>query len=190
MKDDLVKAFVLFTTNVNNYDKRFTADYNVSVVMVVFNTWAEYIVMLCDYVFLPLYLKQLLQPFTSVSVKEIRLQPSDNSSEATEWSRELMRIQYEWLFINLTVTSNNVSDLTDQDVVIYTVGITSLTYKPLITVYKTTVFLSFSVWVWDDLSYVLYSFWEYDFKLHSLLLFHWNLIFILYIFHPSNNAVH
>ncbi|XP_054605293.2 5-hydroxytryptamine receptor 3A isoform X1 [Nothobranchius furzeri] len=55
------------------------------------------------------------------TVKDIRLQPSDNSSEATEWSRELMRTQYEWLFIHMTVTASNASDLTEQDVVIYTI---------------------------------------------------------------------
>ncbi|MEQ2179530.1 hypothetical protein GOODEAATRI_025970 [Goodea atripinnis] len=55
------------------------------------------------------------------TAREIRLQPSDNSSEATEWSREVMRTQYEWLFINMTVTANNASELTDQDMIIYTI---------------------------------------------------------------------
>ncbi|XP_054899025.1 5-hydroxytryptamine receptor 3A-like [Poeciliopsis prolifica] len=55
------------------------------------------------------------------TVKEIRLQPSDNSSEATEWSREVMRTQYEWLFINMIVTTNNATISTDQDLVIYTI---------------------------------------------------------------------
>lgn len=55
------------------------------------------------------------------SAKDIRLQASDNSSEATEWSREVMRTQYEWLFISLTVTSRNATDLEDQDMIIYTV---------------------------------------------------------------------
>ncbi|XP_037546866.1 5-hydroxytryptamine receptor 3A-like [Nematolebias whitei] len=55
------------------------------------------------------------------TARDIRLQPSDNSSEATEWSREVMRTQYEWLFINMTVTSNNASDLNDQDIVVYTI---------------------------------------------------------------------
>ncbi|KAK5614546.1 hypothetical protein CRENBAI_020703 [Crenichthys baileyi] len=55
------------------------------------------------------------------TAREIRLQPSDNSSEATEWSREVMRTQYEWLFINMTVTANNASELTDQDIIIYTI---------------------------------------------------------------------
>lgn len=55
------------------------------------------------------------------TVKDLRLQPSDNSSEATEWSRELMRTQYEWLFIDLTVTTKNATDLFDQDVIIYTI---------------------------------------------------------------------
>ncbi|XP_014328392.1 5-hydroxytryptamine receptor 3A-like [Xiphophorus maculatus] len=55
------------------------------------------------------------------TAREIRLQPSDNSSEATEWSREVMRTQYEWLFIDMIVTANNATILTDQDVVIYTI---------------------------------------------------------------------
>ncbi|XP_071319503.1 5-hydroxytryptamine receptor 3A-like isoform X2 [Trachinotus anak] len=56
------------------------------------------------------------------TAKDIRLQPSDNSSEATEWSREVMRTQYEWLFINMTVTSYNASDLFDQDIIVYTIN--------------------------------------------------------------------
>ncbi|XP_029312564.1 5-hydroxytryptamine receptor 3A-like [Cottoperca gobio] len=55
------------------------------------------------------------------TAKDIRLQPSDNSSEATEWSREVMRTQYEWLFLNMTVTANNASNLLSQDIIIYTV---------------------------------------------------------------------
>ncbi|XP_054455505.1 5-hydroxytryptamine receptor 3A-like [Anoplopoma fimbria] len=55
------------------------------------------------------------------TARDIRLQPSDNSSEATEWSREVMRTQYEWLFINMTVTANNASDMFGQDIVIYTI---------------------------------------------------------------------
>ncbi|XP_067432642.1 5-hydroxytryptamine receptor 3A-like isoform X1 [Thunnus thynnus] len=62
--------------------------------------------------------------FKSVThtAKDIRLQPSDNSSEATEWSREVMRTQYEWLFINMTVTTNNASDLVSQDIIVYTIN--------------------------------------------------------------------
>lgn len=55
------------------------------------------------------------------AAKDIRLLASDNSSEATEWSRELMRTQYEWLFVNMIVTTRNAVDLEDQDVVVYTV---------------------------------------------------------------------
>ncbi|KAM9831205.1 LOW QUALITY PROTEIN: 5-hydroxytryptamine receptor 3A-like [Neosynchiropus ocellatus] len=55
------------------------------------------------------------------TIRDIRLYAADNSSEATEWSREIMRTQYEWLFINMTVTSLNTSDVTSQDVIIYTV---------------------------------------------------------------------
>ncbi|KAF1373667.1 hypothetical protein PFLUV_G00241330 [Perca fluviatilis] len=62
-------------------------------------------------------------PYLTINDKarDIRLQPSDNSSEATEWSREVMRTQYEWLFINMIVTANNASDIFDQDIVIYTI---------------------------------------------------------------------
>lgn len=55
------------------------------------------------------------------TAKDIRLLASDNSSEATEWSRELMRTQYEWLFINMIVTTKNATDLEGQDVIVYTV---------------------------------------------------------------------
>ncbi|KAM3592810.1 uncharacterized protein V6R79_025587 [Siganus canaliculatus] len=56
------------------------------------------------------------------AAKDIQLWASDNSSEATEWSREVMRTQYEWLFINMTVTTKNASGLEDQDVVVYSIN--------------------------------------------------------------------
>ncbi|XP_059181183.1 5-hydroxytryptamine receptor 3A-like [Centropristis striata] len=56
------------------------------------------------------------------SVSEIQLVRHLNSSQATEWSREVMRTQYEWLFINLTVTNKTVSMFDfQQDVMIYTI---------------------------------------------------------------------
>uniref|UniRef100_UPI0037E7B360 5-hydroxytryptamine receptor 3A-like n=1 Tax=Semicossyphus pulcher TaxID=241346 RepID=UPI0037E7B360 len=55
------------------------------------------------------------------TAKELRLLASDNSSEATEWSREVMRTQYEWLFLNMAVTTNNATDLVSQDQIIYTI---------------------------------------------------------------------
>ncbi|XP_047465579.1 5-hydroxytryptamine receptor 3A-like [Mugil cephalus] len=55
------------------------------------------------------------------TARDIRLWPSDNSSEATQWSREVMRTQYEWLFLNMTVTSDNATSLVDQDIIIYTI---------------------------------------------------------------------
>uniref|UniRef100_H3CMN6 Uncharacterized protein n=1 Tax=Tetraodon nigroviridis TaxID=99883 RepID=H3CMN6_TETNG len=55
------------------------------------------------------------------AAKDMRLLPGDNSTEATEWSRELMRTQYEWLFVNMTVTTKNATNLEDQDVIIYTI---------------------------------------------------------------------
>nr|XP_061807395.1 5-hydroxytryptamine receptor 3A-like [Nerophis lumbriciformis] len=65
------------------------------------------------------------------SVKDIRLQPSDNSSEATEWSRDLMRTQYEWIFLNLTVTTINASCPEHQDVIVYTI---TMRRKPILYV--------------------------------------------------------
>ncbi|XP_061564830.1 5-hydroxytryptamine receptor 3A-like [Cololabis saira] len=55
------------------------------------------------------------------TARDIRLYPSDNSSEATEWSREVMRTQYEWLFLHMAVTTNNASSPTEQDMIIYTI---------------------------------------------------------------------
>ncbi|XP_038551093.1 5-hydroxytryptamine receptor 3A-like [Micropterus salmoides] len=55
------------------------------------------------------------------TAKDIRLQASDNSLEATEVSREVMRTQYEWLFLNMTVITNHASDLVGQDIIIYTI---------------------------------------------------------------------
>ena len=86
----------------------------------------------------------LLLPPTSA--KDIRLQASDNSSEATEWSREVMRTQYEWLFINMTVTTRNATDLEDQDIIVYTVCLTryreTLCHQAL---YLTTDWLCLSI---------------------------------------------
>ncbi|XP_018526672.2 5-hydroxytryptamine receptor 3A-like [Lates calcarifer] len=56
------------------------------------------------------------------TAKDIRLVPLDNSSEATDWSRDMMLTQYEWLFINMKVTFKNASDLQDQDIIIYTIN--------------------------------------------------------------------
>ncbi|XP_077959923.1 5-hydroxytryptamine receptor 3A [Gasterosteus aculeatus] len=53
--------------------------------------------------------------------EEIQLLPIDNSSEATEWSREVMRTQHEWLFIEMTVTTSNTSDVADRPMIIYTI---------------------------------------------------------------------
>ncbi|XP_071319504.1 5-hydroxytryptamine receptor 3A-like [Trachinotus anak] len=56
------------------------------------------------------------------SAKDIRLHPIDNSSEATEWTREVMLTQYEWLFINMMVTLKNATDLFDQDIIVFTIN--------------------------------------------------------------------
>ncbi|XP_033182729.1 5-hydroxytryptamine receptor 3A-like [Anabas testudineus] len=57
------------------------------------------------------------------STEEMRLGLMSSSEEVTEWSREVMRTQYEWLFINMTVTDQTVNSFgLDQDVIVYTIN--------------------------------------------------------------------
>ncbi|XP_050925213.1 5-hydroxytryptamine receptor 3A [Lates calcarifer] len=57
------------------------------------------------------------------SVDEIQLVHDTNSSQATEWSREVMRTQYEWLFIDMTVSNQTVTKFgLEQDVIMYTIS--------------------------------------------------------------------
>ncbi|XP_077407131.1 5-hydroxytryptamine receptor 3A-like [Vanacampus margaritifer] len=63
------------------------------------------------------------------SSKDMRLQPSNNSSQATEWSRDLMPTQYEWIFLNLNVTSIKAISPDHQDVIVYTI---SMRRKPIL----------------------------------------------------------
>ncbi|XP_072312919.1 5-hydroxytryptamine receptor 3A-like [Eucyclogobius newberryi] len=54
------------------------------------------------------------------TVKDILLVASENSKEATEQSKEVMRTQYEWLFINIKILNTTTDE--DQDMVVYTVN--------------------------------------------------------------------
>ncbi|KAM4524027.1 5-hydroxytryptamine receptor 3A-like [Odontesthes bonariensis] len=57
------------------------------------------------------------------SANEIKLFHNLNSSVTAEWSRELMRTQYEWLFVDMTVTNKTVVPFGDeQDTIIYTIS--------------------------------------------------------------------
>ncbi|KAK2820598.1 hypothetical protein Q5P01_023557 [Channa striata] len=57
------------------------------------------------------------------SVEEIRLVHKASSADVTRWSREVMRTQYEWLFINMTVTNKTVTAFNvQQDVIIFTIN--------------------------------------------------------------------
>ncbi|XP_040885392.1 5-hydroxytryptamine receptor 3A-like [Toxotes jaculatrix] len=56
------------------------------------------------------------------TVRDLRLRPSDVSSEATECSKDVMRTQYEWLFINMNVTTNKGNFSHEQDIIIYTIN--------------------------------------------------------------------
>ena len=58
------------------------------------------------------------------SDKEILLTEHFNSSKIVEETRKLMHNQYEWLFVNLTVHTNNITYLDfNQSVITYTVSI-------------------------------------------------------------------
>lgn len=60
----------------------------------------------------------------------MRLVQQGGSAEATEWSREVMRTQYEWLFINMTVANKTVNSfVSDQDMIIYTVSWAQTCFK-------------------------------------------------------------
>lgn len=60
------------------------------------------------------------------AVNDVHLLPAENSSEATNGSREVMRIQYEWLFENITIIKINASASSEHNEIIYTVsGITN-----------------------------------------------------------------
>uniref|UniRef100_A0A3Q1GUB3 5-hydroxytryptamine receptor 3A-like n=1 Tax=Acanthochromis polyacanthus TaxID=80966 RepID=A0A3Q1GUB3_9TELE len=66
------------------------------------------------------------------TVTEIRLVHHWSSSETTEWSRELMRTQYEWLFLNMKVTNKSVTTFgAEQDMIVYTI---SMKRRPLLYV--------------------------------------------------------
>ncbi|XP_061913196.1 5-hydroxytryptamine receptor 3A-like isoform X2 [Entelurus aequoreus] len=63
------------------------------------------------------------------TAKDLLLKASDNSSEASESSRELMRTQYEWVFLNMNVTAYNASVDSDQDKIVYTI---TMRRKPIL----------------------------------------------------------
>ncbi|CAK6969707.1 -hydroxytryptamine receptor 3A-like isoform X1 [Scomber scombrus] len=53
---------------------------------------------------------------------ELKLKAVVTSEEATEWSREVMKTQYEWLFINITTTETILDHFgLDQSMIVYTV---------------------------------------------------------------------
>ncbi|KAL6094617.1 uncharacterized protein ACO6RY_15989 [Pungitius sinensis] len=53
---------------------------------------------------------------------EIKFAAILNASKFTEWSREVMRIQYEWLFLNMTVHEKTVNNLSyNQSMIVYTI---------------------------------------------------------------------
>ncbi|XP_055085787.1 uncharacterized protein LOC117387607 [Periophthalmus magnuspinnatus] len=61
--------------------------------------------------------------FKSVLMGETDIRLSSyNSTEATQWSRDVMRTQYEWHFVNITVTKSTVSPFDyPQDMITYSI---------------------------------------------------------------------
>ncbi|XP_028264589.1 5-hydroxytryptamine receptor 3A-like, partial [Parambassis ranga] len=83
------------------------------------------------------------------SIKDIRLEAIDNSSEATVWARSMMRTQYEWDFIEIKV---NQTIQEDQDMIIYTIII-----KRKSTLYIANFLLPIIFFLFLDLSSFLIS---------------------------------
>ncbi|KAF7204078.1 5-hydroxytryptamine receptor 3A-like [Nothobranchius furzeri] len=87
------------------------------------------------------------------SVEEIKLFHRLNSSVITNSSRQLMRTQYEWLFVNMTVTSKTVFPFgVEQDVIIYTI---SMKRRP--TLYIVNFLLPILFFLFLDMSSFLIS---------------------------------
>ncbi|XP_038592496.1 5-hydroxytryptamine receptor 3A-like [Micropterus salmoides] len=56
------------------------------------------------------------------NVQQIRLEQVFDSSEIKKWSHELLRTQYEWLFISMNVTNQNISTFNlKQSTIVYTI---------------------------------------------------------------------
>ncbi|XP_031171639.1 5-hydroxytryptamine receptor 3A-like [Sander lucioperca] len=53
---------------------------------------------------------------------EIKFETIEDGFKNTEWTQKLMRAQYEWLFISMTVNNKTVSNLIDnQSMIVYTI---------------------------------------------------------------------
>ncbi|XP_033466547.2 5-hydroxytryptamine receptor 3A-like [Epinephelus lanceolatus] len=56
------------------------------------------------------------------SDKELKFEAILDASKITDWSREVMRTQYEWLFINMTVKEKTVNNFSyNQSMIVYTI---------------------------------------------------------------------
>ncbi|XP_061913202.1 5-hydroxytryptamine receptor 3A-like [Entelurus aequoreus] len=60
--------------------------------------------------------------------KAIRLQPRENSRQATKQAHEVMRTQYEWVFLNMAVTAHTAA-ADDFDEIVYTI---TMSRKPIL----------------------------------------------------------
>ncbi|XP_031602914.1 5-hydroxytryptamine receptor 3E-like [Oreochromis aureus] len=53
---------------------------------------------------------------------EIKLKPDNSNKTVTEWSRDFMQTQYEWLFVDMSVTNRTVNEFDfNQLMVVYTI---------------------------------------------------------------------
>ncbi|XP_053197012.1 5-hydroxytryptamine receptor 3A-like [Scomber japonicus] len=54
--------------------------------------------------------------------KELNLEAIFDSTEATEWSREVMKTQYEWLYVNMSTTQTTIESFNfRQSMIVYTI---------------------------------------------------------------------
>lgn len=103
-----------------------TSHSNLSSTLVSLNAGTRLVVLVNSTLFFVNLLRNF--PFPSDPADEISLVRQASSADATEWSLEVMRTQYEWLFIDMTVTNKTVMPFgVKQDMIIYTVSI--ITYK-------------------------------------------------------------
>lgn len=70
--------------------------------------------------------------FIFISDEDIQLHYQENNTLITRLSREVMHTQYEWLFINMSVTNKTVNHFGfNQTTIIYTVSIAKSRIKKL-----------------------------------------------------------
>lgn len=70
--------------------------------------------------------EQLTGILFPTSDEEINLQPDNSEKTVAEWSREFTQMQYEWMFMSMSITNKTVWEFGfGQIVIVYTVSIST-----------------------------------------------------------------